>query len=71
MNYRIKYKVILHSQTITGKECVIHNADNELIAKIKLERVLEKKYKDFKKLIVLSCESDIVNDLFDIFGFKK
>ena len=71
MNFNIKYEIILHSRTITGKECIIKNADNELIAKIKLERVLEKKYKDFKQLIVISCESDIVNDLFDIFGFKK
>jgi hypothetical protein len=30
MNYRLKYEIVLHSKTITGKECIIKNADNEL-----------------------------------------
>lgn len=70
MNYRIKYEIVLHSSTLKNKECVIHNADNELIAKIKLEKVLEKKYKDFKRLIVLSCENDFMSSFGDILGTK-
>lgn len=70
MNYRIKYEVILSSGTLLGKEIIVKNKPNELIAKVSLEDYLKKKHgANFIRLIINDCEEDYFNSSFaDIFG---
>jgi len=62
---------VLDVQVSSGKTKV-KNAENELIAKIKLESYLKKKYNTFNYVIMDSCEKDFdIPDSFkDIFGEK-
>lgn len=70
MNYRIKYEVTLSSGTLSGKEIIVKNKPNELIAKVSLEDYLKKKHgANFIRLIINDCKEDYFNSSFaDIFG---
>lgn len=70
MNYRIKYEVTLSSGTLLGKEIIVKNKPNELIAKVSLEDYLKRKHGDsFIKLIINDCKEDYLSSAFmDWFG---
>ena len=71
MNYRINYNVVLHSGTLYGKEIIVKNKSNELIAKCSLEDYLKRKHGDsFRQRVITRCIPDcfgganIFNNLF-------
>lgn len=70
MNYRIKYEVTLSSGILSGKEIIVKNKDNELIAKVSLEDYLKRKHGDnFIRLIINDCREDYLSSAFmDWFG---
>jgi hypothetical protein len=67
--YIIKYTIeLVDALPLTNKEIKISNCMNDLHAKIRLEKYLEKKYINFKKLIVHTCKEDYLNSFGNMFG---
>ena len=70
MKFNIKYRIIFIDNSFSeDHEININNCINSSIAHIKLEKYLNKKYNNFKKLIVDSCtefksNQDKLNDIF-------
>jgi hypothetical protein len=65
----IKYDIILiDGSVIKDKEMKVKNCFNSLVAQCKLEKYLQKKHEDFKKLIVHSCSEDYLSTFGNIFG---
>lgn len=70
MNYRIKYQVYLTTGNLLDKEIIVKNKDNELFAKVSLEKYLRRKHGDsFIRLIINDCREDYLSFAFmDWFG---
>lgn len=67
--YIIKYKIILEdSEPLDNKEIKISNCMSSFHAQVRLEEYLQKKYINFKKLIVYECKEDILAQFGDMFG---
>lgn len=70
--YVVKYEVILEgSDPLKDKEIKIDNCMSSFHAQVRLEEYLQKKYINFKKLIVYSCREDNpfgFEDIFQNFG---
>lgn len=65
--YLIKYDVILRNGSLKGKIIRVKNQENELFAKINLEKYLKKKYNDeFLNLYIESITNDF--DFMNIFN---
>ena len=59
MNYRINYNVVLHSGTLYGKEIIVKNKSNELIAKCSLREYLKREHGEaFRQLVITRCNPD-------------
>lgn len=72
MNFRIIYDVHLkNGGVLRRKEIIVKNKELPLVAQVSLEGYLRKKYADFDKLIVHSCNED--SDIFKMFNdiFKR
>lgn len=67
MNFIINYKVELKSG-VYSKKMKVKNQLSGLNAKVNLERFLEKKHIDFKRLVIVSCtEDNLITNLFNSF----
>lgn len=65
--YLIKYDIILRNTTLKGKIIRVKNQENELFAKINLEKYLKRKYNDeFLNLYIESVTNDF--DFMNIFN---
>lgn len=65
--YLIKYDIILRNGSLKGKIIRVKNQENELFAKINLEKYLKKKYNDeFLNLYIESITNDF--DFMNIFN---
>lgn len=67
----IKYKILLEdADSIDNKEIKISNCISSFHAQARLEEYLEKKYINFRQLIVYECREDWdINNIFgDMFG---
>jgi len=54
--YRVKYKILLEgANPLDNKEILIDNCMNGVHAQVRLEKYLNKKYINFKQLIVFEC----------------
>lgn len=77
--YLIKYKAYVEDGSYYDKKCKMKNCLSSLHAKSKLEDFLKRKHKDFKKLVIETCNEDPdlgvlgdFNNIFkDIFGGNK
>lgn len=66
--YTLKYKVYgIDNVAIKSGKMKVKNCDNELHAKLKLDKYLSKKIEGFGHLIIDSCEQYEFKDIFDIF----
>jgi|AntAceMinimDraft_18_1070375.scaffolds.fasta_scaffold292781_2 hypothetical protein len=67
--YVVKYEIyLITGEVIKNKEIKIANCLSDIEAKIRLEKYLEKKHKNFKQLVVHNCVEDILGGFGDIFG---
>lgn len=65
--FHIKYRVLFNNEeTLENKEMKIANCMNAVHAQIRLEEHLQKKFDNFKQLIVSECKEDL--DIFSQFG---
>ena len=62
--YVIKYEIILTDGKISDKEIKVSNCESSIGAQVKLENYLKNKYKNFKQLLVTSCEEDSMSNIF-------
>jgi len=63
--YNIKYEIHLNDgSVIRDKEIKVKRCEMGVEAQCKLEKYLKKKYDNFKKLIVHSCNEDVMS-MFD------
>ncbi len=46
----------------------VKNQSNELSAKCNFEKYLERKYKNFSKLIIIECKEDVISAFNNMFG---
>jgi len=62
--YRIKYKIILEgADPLENKEIKVDNCMSGVDAQVKLEKYLQKKYINFKQLIVFDC-TEVIKTIF-------
>ena len=67
--YIVKYEIHLNDRSvIRDKEMKVKRCSMSVEAQCKLEKYLKKKYDNFKKLIVHSCEEDYLSSFTDQFG---
>ena len=68
MNYIIKYQVLDCFDSIVNEGKIrVKNKNNEFVAKCGLEEYLKKKYVNFNKLIIISCEKDFAENILSAF----
>ena len=66
--YNIKYEIHLTDGSIIGdKEMNVKKCIFAFEAQCKLEKFLKKKYQNFKRLIVHSCNEDVMSMFNDLF----
>lgn len=63
----IDYRVFCKSGTYHPPKMKVKNCQSELSAKIKLEKYIEPKYEGYLRMEIISCESDMVSDIFNLF----
>ena len=67
--YNVKYEIELtNDKIIHSKEINVKNCENGVHAQIKLEGYLKKKYSNFKKMVVHSCNEDVMSAFNEMFG---
>jgi len=72
MNYLIECKIISpDGWTLFDGKVKIKNKENDLYAKTYLEDVMRRRYRNFGRLIITSCEKDTFASIFDMFGITK
>lgn len=69
MNFIIDYQLIVSDKPIKTGTMKVKNNSNELEAKIKLEKFLEKKH-HFDRIIITKCEKDFLDIWNSMFGNK-
>ena len=74
--YLIEYSVFdkQHKIKLANKTMRVKNQENEMYAKVNLEKHLKKQYSDFGSMIIHKCnvDNDILSQFNDLFGgFKK
>ena len=67
--YIVKYEIHLNDgSVIRDKEMKVKRCSMSVEAQCKLEKYLKKKYDKFKRLVVNSCEEDIMSMFDDMFN---
>jgi len=70
--YLIKYSAFdLNNKLIESKSIKVKNKDTEFIAKVELERYLQRKLFGFNRLIIHSCEADLMASFESIFPWMR
>jgi hypothetical protein len=69
MNFKIKYSLYKGDDVIKWGTIKVKNKDNELEAKIKLEKYFRKKF-TFDNMVIHLCEQDTIDMFGDLFGFS-
>jgi hypothetical protein len=64
--YTINYEIHLKSGIVENHTTKVKNVYGELHAKVELNEYLKKKYKDFNRLVILTCEED--NDFMNMWS---
>lgn len=68
MQYRIVYELIKNGVVIKDGEYIVKNAPSSLVAQVRLETFLKKKFNFDRMVVKSSTDNTAFNDLFSMFG---
>lgn len=54
----------MNDSSFESHTTIVKNCSNSIIAQVKLEDYLKRKYPNFKQLVVYSCKEDFLRNLF-------